>query len=149
MVIFSSSISPLTFTVIFWLRSPLAIAVATWAMSRTWLVSDEAMKFTLSVRSFHVPATFGTSAWPPSTPSVPTSRATPVTCSANVRSGSVMSVIVPARAARAPAPPGPPPPARAAGHLLGERAQRVRHVVDRLGERRHLALGLDGHLLCE
>ena len=31
---------------------------------------------TLSVRSFHVPATPGTCAWPPSLPSVPTSRAT-------------------------------------------------------------------------
>ncbi len=32
------------------------------------------MRFTLSVRSFHVPATPGTCAWPPSLPSVPTSR---------------------------------------------------------------------------
>ena len=37
------------------------------------------MELTLSVRSFHVPATPGTSAWPPSLPSVPTSRATRVT----------------------------------------------------------------------
>jgi len=37
------------------------------------------MKFTLSVRSFHVPPTPGTCAWPPSLPSVPTSRATRVT----------------------------------------------------------------------
>ena len=37
------------------------------------------MKLTLSVRSFQVPATPGTSAWPPSLPSVPTSRATRVT----------------------------------------------------------------------
>jgi len=41
------------------------------------------MKFTLSVRSFQVPATPGTSAWPPSFPSVPTSRATRVTSPAN------------------------------------------------------------------
>ena len=34
------------------------------------------MELTLSVRSFQVPATPGTCAWPPSLPSVPTSRAT-------------------------------------------------------------------------
>ena len=44
------------------------------------------MKFTESVRSFHVPATPFTSAWPPSLPSVPTSRATRVTSEANERS---------------------------------------------------------------
>ena len=44
------------------------------------------MKFTLSVRSFHVPATPRTSACPPSLPSVPTSRATRVTSEANARS---------------------------------------------------------------
>ncbi len=41
------------------------------------------MKFTESVRSFHVPETPGTCAWPPRRPSVPTSRATRVTSSAN------------------------------------------------------------------
>ena len=75
----SSRTSPLTSTVIFWDRSPLATAVVTWAMLRTWSVRFDAMKFTLSVRSFQVPATPGTSAWPPSLPSVPTSRATRVT----------------------------------------------------------------------
>ena len=79
MVFLSSSISPFTSTVIFWLRSPLAMAVVTRAMFRTWPVRLLAMKFTESVRSFHVPLTLGTSAWPPSTPSVPTSRATRVT----------------------------------------------------------------------
>ena len=44
-----------------------------------------AIKLTLSVRSFHVPATPRTSAWPPSLPSVPTSRATRVTSAANER----------------------------------------------------------------
>src|SRR5215510_11178639 len=34
------------------------------------------MTLTESVKSFHVPATPGTSAWPPSLPSVPTSRDT-------------------------------------------------------------------------
>ena len=38
-----------------------------------------AIELTLSVRSFQVPATPRTSAWPPSRPSVPTSRATRVT----------------------------------------------------------------------
>ena len=41
------------------------------------------MRLTESVRSFHVPATSGTSAWPPSFPSVPASRATRVTSLAN------------------------------------------------------------------
>jgi hypothetical protein len=41
-----------------------------------------AMELTLSVRSFQVPATPRTSAWPPSLPSVPTSRATRVTSEA-------------------------------------------------------------------
>ena len=35
------------------------------------------------------------------------------------------------------------------GHLLGEDAQRVGHVVDGVGERRDLALGLDHELLRE
>ena len=93
-VFFSSRISPLTSTVIFCVRSPWATAVVTWAMLRTWLVRLPAMKLTLSVRSFQVPATPGTSAWPPSLPSVPTSRATRVTCSANEDSWSTMVLIV-------------------------------------------------------
>ena len=79
MVFLSSRISPLTSTVIFFERSPLATAVVTWAMLRTWAVRLPAMRLTLSVRSFQVPATPLTSAWPPSLPSVPTSRATRVT----------------------------------------------------------------------
>ena len=78
-VSFSSSISPRTSTVIFFDRSPPAMAVATSAMLRTCAVRFDAMKLTLSVRSFQVPATSGTCAWPPSLPSVPTSRATRVT----------------------------------------------------------------------
>ena len=75
----SSRISPRTSTVIFLDRSPPAMAVATSAMFRTCAVRLLAMKFTLSVRSFQVPATPDTCAWPPSLPSVPTSRATRVT----------------------------------------------------------------------
>jgi len=55
---------------------------------RTWPVRFEAIKFTLSVRSFHVPATPGTCACPPSFPSVPTSRATRVTSAAKALSWS-------------------------------------------------------------
>ena len=72
-------ISPRTSTVILRERSPLATAVATSAMLRTWPVRLLAIELTESVRSFHVPATPGTCAWPPSLPSVPTSRATRVT----------------------------------------------------------------------
>src|SRR5256885_2292992 len=52
------------------------------------------MKLTLSVRSFHVPATPRTSACPPRIPSVPTSRATRVTSDANDRSWSTMVLMV-------------------------------------------------------
>ena len=47
--------SPFTSTVIFLERSPLATAVVTSAMLRTWPVRLPAIEFTLSVRSFHVP----------------------------------------------------------------------------------------------
>ena len=62
MVFFRSSNSPRTSTVIFRDRSPLATAVVTSAMLRTWLVRLEAMPLTLSVRSFQVPDTPRTSA---------------------------------------------------------------------------------------
>ena len=68
---------------IFFERSPRAIAVATSAILRTWPVRLDAIELTLSVRSFQVPATPGTCACPPSRPSVPTSRATRVTSEAN------------------------------------------------------------------
>ncbi len=48
----------------------------------------------MSVRSFHVPATPFTSAWPPSLPSVPTSRATRVTSEAKERSWSTIVLMV-------------------------------------------------------
>ncbi len=92
MVSFSSATSPRASTVIFCDRSPLATAVVTWAMLRTWVVRLPASRLTFSVRSFQVPATPGTVAWPPSLPSVPTSRATRVTSSANARSWSTMEL---------------------------------------------------------
>src|SRR5262245_62900675 len=69
-------------------RSPVVTAVATSAMARTWFVRLAASRLTLPARSFHVPAAPGTLACPPSRPSTPTSRATLVTCSANVASES-------------------------------------------------------------
>jgi HAMP domain-containing protein len=62
--------------------SAFATEVSTLAIPRTWPVRFAAIMFTESVRSFHVPATPRTSAWPPSFPSVPTSRATRVTSDA-------------------------------------------------------------------
>ena len=76
---FSSATSPSASTWIDRVRSPLVTAVATSAMARTWVVRLAASMLTLSVRSCQVPATPGTWAWPPSLPSVPTSRATRVT----------------------------------------------------------------------
>ena len=91
MVFFSSRISPFTSTVILRERSPRATAVVTSAMLRTWPVRLPAIELTESVKSFHVPATTpGTTAWPPSRPSVPTSRATRVTSAANERSCSTI-----------------------------------------------------------
>src|SRR5467141_2505585 len=56
MVFFSARISPFTSTVILRERSPCATAVVTSAMLRTWPVRFDAIRFTLSVRSFQVPA---------------------------------------------------------------------------------------------
>ena len=89
-VSFTCRISPRTSTVILRERSPRATAVVTSAMLRTCVVRLVAIALTESVRSFHVPATPGTIAWPPSLPSVPTSRATRVTSEANERSWSTM-----------------------------------------------------------
>ena len=94
MVFFSSRISPFTSTVILRDRSPRATAVVTSAMLRTWRSGCAAMELTLSVRSFQVPATPGTCAWPPSLPSVPTSRATRVTSAAKRLSWSTIVLMV-------------------------------------------------------
>ena len=90
MVFFSSRISPRTSTVILRERSPRATAVVTSAMLRTWSVRLRAIALTESVRSFQVPATPGTTACPPSRPSVPTSCATRVTSDAKERSWSTI-----------------------------------------------------------
>ncbi len=90
----SAATSPCASTVTFRDRSPLATAVATSEMFRTWPVRLRAMRLTLSVRSFHVPETPRTSAWPPSCPWVPTSRATRVTSSAKEDSWSTMVLTV-------------------------------------------------------
>ena len=67
-------------------------------MFRTWSVRFDAIPFTDSVRSRHVPDTPFTSAWPPSLPSVPTSRATRVTSAANAESWStIVFTVVPMR----------------------------------------------------
>ena len=68
--------------------------MVTSAMLRTWLVRLLAMKFTLSVRSFQTPPTPRTCAWPPSLPSVPTSRATRVTSELNERNWSTIVLTV-------------------------------------------------------
>src|SRR5438105_4860576 len=102
MVLFSSKTSPLTSTVIFFERSPACTAFVTSAMFRTWEVRLPAMKFTDSVRSFHVPDTPSTRAWPPRMPSEPTSRATRVTSEANERSWSTIVLIVLLRVKNSP-----------------------------------------------
>ena len=93
-VFLSRRISPRASTVIFCERSPFATAVVTSAIARTWPVRLPASWFTFSVRSFQVPESPTTSAWPPSLPSVPTSFATRVTSAANEESWSTIVLIV-------------------------------------------------------
>ncbi len=93
-VVTSSRISPRASTVIFFDTSPRATAVVTSAMLRTWLVRLLAIRLTELVRSFQMPATPGTLAWPPRMPSVPTSRATLVTSSAKAPSWSTIVLMV-------------------------------------------------------
>src|ERR1700756_557608 len=163
MVFLSSRISPFTSTVIFFERSPDATALVTSAMLRTWPVRLDAMKFTESVRSFHVPATPRTSACPPSLPSVPTSRATRVTSAANERSWSTIVLMVSLSSRISPrtstviffdrspfataAFGSRAHLARHARHLGRERAQLVHHRVDRVLELEDLAPHVHGDLL--
>jgi hypothetical protein len=78
--------------VIFFDRSPFATAIVTSAMLRTCAVRFDAIEFTDSVRSFHTPVTSETWAWPPSLPSVPTSRATRVT--SEVKTESCLIIVL-------------------------------------------------------
>ena len=89
-VSFSSATSPRASTVIFWERSPLATAVVTRAMLRTWSVRFDAIWFTLSVSSRQAPETPRIRACPPRRPSVPTSPATRVTSAEKADSRSTM-----------------------------------------------------------
>src|ERR1700721_237502 len=116
MVSASAATSPLAFTVSFCVSSPFATAVTTLTMPRTCSVRLAAITLTLSVRSFQVPATPGTSACPPTLPSVPTSRA-------------------PRALARSLAPP--------AGHFCGKRAQLFDHGVECFLELQDLAAHVD------
>jgi hypothetical protein len=102
MLSLSFATSPSASTVMARVRSPLLTAVANSEMARICLVSEEASWFTFSVSCRHVPSALGTLAWPPSLPSMPTSRATPDTWSAKVESVSVMALMVSASAATSP-----------------------------------------------
>ena len=90
MVSLSVSTSPLASMVTLRSRSPLATAVVTSAMSRTWEVRLSASMLTLSVSSCQVPLRPLTWAWPPSWPSEPTSRATRITSAEKMPSPSTM-----------------------------------------------------------
>ena len=86
----SCNVSPRTSTVILRDRSPLATEMATSTRLRTCAVRLPAIWFTDSVRSFQTPDTPLTWAWPPSLPSVPTSRATRVTSEVKTESWSII-----------------------------------------------------------
>ena len=90
----SASTSPFASTVTWRVRSPSVTAVDTSAIARTCVVSDVASWLKLSVSSFQTPLTPSTFAWPPSMPSVPTSRATRVSSPANDDSWSTMMLTV-------------------------------------------------------
>ena len=136
MVFFSVRNSPFTSTSIFFERSPLATAVVTSAMLRTWSVRLPAIELTESVRSFHVPATPFTLAWPPSLPSVPTSRATRVTSAEKLPSCSTILLIV--LAVRRNSPSSGRPSTSSAMLLrqvaLRDRADHARDLAGRMHE---------------
>ena len=142
MLSLSAAISPDASTAIERVRSPLVTAVATSAIERTWLVRLAASWLTLSVRSRHRPAAPGTRAWPPSLPSMPTSRAMLVTWSPKVDSVSIMKLMVSASAAISPLASTRQLALQVAlrdrGHDLGDAAHLVgevgRHQVDVVGE---------------
>src|SRR2546423_1841345 len=145
------------------------MAVDTSAMLRTCAVRLLAIELTLSVRSFQVPATPSTLAWPPSRPSVPTSRATRVTSPAKALSWSTIVLMVSLSCRISPltltviffdrSPPAiavatsamlrtcAAAPARPPRHLGGEGVQLVHHGVDGFLELQDLAADVDGDLL--
>ena len=135
-VFFSVRNSPLTSTSIFFDRSPLATAVVTSAMLRTWSVRLPAIELTESVRSFHVPATPFTFAWPPSLPSVPTSRATRVTSAEKLPSCSTILLIVFAVRRNSPSSCAAVDLERHALRqvALRDRADHARHLAGRVDE---------------
>ncbi len=102
MASFSCRISPRTSTVILRDRSPFATAIVTSAMLRTWAVRLPAIEFTESVRVRHAPDTSSTTAWPPSMPSDPTSRATRVTSEVNTFICSIMTFTIRAERKNSP-----------------------------------------------
>ena len=129
----SCRISPRTSTVIFFDRSPLATAMVTSAMLRTWAVRLLAIELTLSVRSFQTPVTSRTWAWPPSLPSVPTSRATRVTSEVNTPSCLIIVLTMVAERRNSPLS-GRPSTSSAHGLqqvALGDRGDRARHLRGR------------------
>ena len=134
---------------IFLLRSPLATAVVTSAMSRTCPVRLPAIRLTLSVRSFQTPPTsiVTAAAWP-SLPSVPTSRTTRVTSETKPLSWSTIALTVflsssISRArhrdllAQVPVGDG----SDDALHLAGGAHEILDQAVDRLGGRRPDLIG--------
>src|SRR6516164_7722536 len=139
----SCRISPRTSTVIFFERSPLATAMVTSAMLRTCAVRFDAIELTFSVRSFHTPVTSRTCAWPPSLPSVPTSRATRVTSEVNTLSCLIMVLTMlaerrnspcsgrPSTSRRTVCSKSPCDGADGASHFRGRPKQIVDEGVDR------------------
>jgi hypothetical protein len=88
--------------VTFWERSPLATAVVTRAISRTWSVRLAAIELTEPVRSRQIPKTPFTSACTPRWPSVPTSRVTRVSSAEDDLSWSTIEFTTVPMRARSP-----------------------------------------------
>src|SRR5271168_2499218 len=151
----SCRISPRTSTVIFFDRSPFATAMVTSAMLRTCAVRFDAIEFTLSVSSFHTPVTPPTWAWPPSLPSVPTSRATRVTSEVNTLSCLIMVLTILAERRNSPFKGRPSTSSRTVCNRsplgdgrdgVGDRRRRPEQVVDQRVDRGlHLAPRAVGH----
>src|SRR5437660_8214382 len=94
MVFFRSLFTQITSTVIYSLSLHDALPISTSAMLRTCVVRFDAMKFTLSVRSFHTPATPRTSEHTSELQSLPHLRATRVPAKTNEHSWSTIVLMV-------------------------------------------------------